>query len=115
MFLRRLTFRLSSRQMSIIQRDVLLRVLATITSPVFCEFVLELSGVPSQFTGPSSAYWGRWGSIDDFIDERFSQRGDFRVIISTGELCDWENFQWHAKRAFPLLAKRGCIHFEMPH
>jgi hypothetical protein len=89
--------------------------ISTITSPVFREIVLEVGGTPSRFDGPSPAYWGRWEEFDRMIEQRFAKNGDFRLIIRTGELQNREAFKEHAKGTFPLLASKGCIHFETSH
>lgn len=86
--------------------------ISTITSPVFRELVLELGDVSFRFDGPSMAYWGRWEEIDRLADERFAKHNDFKLVVRTGELGDKEAFQKHFKDNFPLLASRGCIHFE---
>lgn len=88
---------------------------STITSPLFHEFVLELNALSSRFDGPSPAYWGRWEEIDRLFEERFGQHGGFRLVIRTAELRDQDAFQRHAEGSFPLLAARGCIHFEKTH
>ena len=36
-------------------------------------------------------YWDNWEEIDQFLEERFATRGDFRLIIATDGLCDWKN------------------------
>ena len=105
---------MSSRQVSTIPRDALLGVLLTVTSPVFCELVLELIGLPPQFIRSPSTFWGRWEEVDVFLQQRFGARGDFMLIIRTGQLYDQENFQRHAKAKFPLLTSMGWIRFEAP-
>jgi len=105
---------MSSRQVSAIPRDELLAVLLTVTSPVFCELVLELIGLPPQFIRSPSTFWGRWEEVDVFLQQRFGVRGDFMLVIRTGELYDQENFQRHARAKFPLLTSMGCIRFEAP-
>lgn len=110
--LRRLTFRLAFPHMSVIPFKLALGALSTIRSPNFCEFVLELGKVPSQFIQSSSEHWGYWGNIDRFFEERWTEREDFRLIIRTGKLYDRETFEAHAKETFPLSARRGFIRFE---
>lgn len=90
-------------------------LVSTITSPFFSELVLELAGPPSHFGGLSAEYLGRWVSTDAFLEEQFAKGGDFKLIVRTGELHDRNTFQKHAKDNFPLLASRGCIHFETSH
>lgn len=88
----------------------------TVSSPFFCELVLELGGLPFQLGGPSREYRGRWEEIDRFLERRFAERpGDFKLTIRTRNFLDWENFQIHAKETFPLLESRGCIRFETSH
>lgn len=102
--------------LSILSPTLGLRALSTITSPVFCEFVLELGKLPSQFSRPSFEHWGHWqDGIDKLFEKRFAERGDFRLIIRTGKLYDREMFQAHARESFPLLARRDCIRFETSH
>lgn len=85
--------------------------LSTIRSPDFCELVLELGKLPSQFNSRLE-HWGDWGNVDRFFEERWGEREDFRLIIRTGKLYDRETFEAHAKESFPLSTKRGCIRFE---
>jgi hypothetical protein len=110
--LRRLALRTALCRVFVLELDVLIGVLSTISSPTFCEFVLELILFPAHFDETSSENWGRWEKVDEFLHGRFAQRGDFKVIIRTGEIHDWETFQRHMKEGFPLSARRGCIHFE---
>lgn len=86
--------------------------ISTITSPAFCELVLELGGLSSR-PDQQHQYWGHWERVDEWLKERSATRGDFKLIIRTGKLRDPETFQKHAKEAFPLLASGGCINFEM--
>jgi hypothetical protein len=110
--LSRMTLRMTFREVSILKRDALLGVLSTITSLVFSELVLEIGGLPSHFHEPSSEHWGCWEQIDDLLENQFAKYGSFRLVIRTNELNDKENFERHAKQSFPLLARRGRIHFE---
>lgn len=87
----------------------------SISSPVFCEFVLELGGLPFQFGGPYREGRNRWGGTDRFLEQGFARHGDFKLIIRTPKFRDLGDFQVHAKEAFPLLESRGCIHFEISH
>jgi len=84
----------------------------TITSPTFCELVLVV-GRFSSYSNEMS--WGRWAKVDGFLHERFAEYGDFRLIIRTGSRYALGAFQRHAKEGFPLLASRGCVHFETSH
>lgn len=113
--LRRLTFCVAFPRVSILSSDLTFEALSTITSLVFCEFVLELGKLPSLFSRPSSEHWGDWEEIDRLLEERFAKRKNFRLIIKTGKLYDRETFQAHARESFPLLARRGCIRFETSH
>ena len=91
---------------------LLLRVLSTITSPLFCEFVFELP----HFCRSDLPYWGDWGEIDRFFEERFATRGPFKLTIrTTNGHHDQGPLQKHAKEIFPLLESRGLIHFEAFH
>lgn len=110
--LRRLTLRVVFLQLSFLALELLPRSISTVTSPVFCEFVLELSALPSHFDGPSSAYWGGWDRIDRFLEGRFANREGFRLIIRTGDLGDRETFERHVKETFSFLKTRGRIDFE---
>ena len=110
--LRRLTFRLAFSHMSVLPFKLALGALSTIKSPDFCEFVLELGKVPSQFIETPSEYWGYWGNIDRFFEEQWTRREDFRLIIRTGKLYDRETFEAHAEETFPLSASRGFLRFE---
>lgn len=87
--------------------------LSSITSPNFREFVLELGEFPSYFNRPPLKHWGRWEEIDRFLNGRFAERADFRLVIRTGRLhVNRATFQKRAKETFPLLTSRGCIAFE---
>jgi hypothetical protein len=86
--------------------------MSTISSSLFHEFVLEISRIPVDFCGSYSLYWGEWERIDRFLEKRFATRQNFRLVIRTGELCDKETFEKHAKETFPFMADRGCIRFE---
>ena len=108
----RLTLRMTFHQVINFKRGIFVGVLSTITSPVFCVVVLEISKVPPRFDGSSSDHWGSWEEIDELLQNRFARYGSFRLLIRTGELRDPETFQMHAKEAFPLLANRGRVHFE---
>lgn len=88
-----------------------LRLLSTVASPVFREFVFE----PHDRNSSESAlmYWHPWKGVDELLEERFSREGDFRVVIRTGGLIyDQRTLQLVATEGFPLLAGRGCVHFE---
>lgn len=110
--LRRLTFRVPFSNVPALPAKLIATTVPTITSLLFCEFVLELGKLPSQFTQSSSKHWGPWGEIDSFFDEKFAERADFKVIIRTGKLYDRKTFQAHAKERFPMLEGRGRIQFE---
>jgi hypothetical protein len=103
---------MTAPQVFIFQRDLLLTALTTITSPVFCEFVLELGGLSPHLNRRYSMHWGPWHKIDEFLEDRFAKRRDFRLTIRTGEPGDKEGFQRHARETFLLLESRGCVHFE---
>ena len=109
--LRRLTLRMVFTRMSSLAFTFL--PILTVSSPVFCEFVLELGGRPFPLSGPSWGYRGRWEEIDGFLEQRFARHGGFKFIIRTSKVHDWETFQAHGKEAFPLLESRGCIRFQM--
>jgi len=113
--LRRLTFRMAFLHMSSLPFKFVRGALSTISSPDFREFVLEFGKIPSHFTQPSSEHWGHWATIDRFFQERWAERGDFKLIIRTGKLYDRETFEAYAKETFPLSARRGCIQFETSH
>jgi hypothetical protein len=88
--------------------ELLLRVLSTVTSPVFCELVLELGG-PSDPYGHQSIFRDRWRVLDGCLEERLSDRRDFKIIIREGlGWCKGE-FRRHAKEMLPLLARQECI------
>lgn len=96
----------------IINPEVLIGMLATVKSPFFCEFVLELSGLTSHFDPLFSEGWDRWKEIDRFLEEKFAKRADFKVVIRTGSTHDQALFQKHSEGGFPLLVRRECVHFE---
>ena len=90
----------------------LARMLSTIVSPAFYEFVLELGGssLPER---ESMIRWGPWRDFDILVEDKFARNRDFRFIIRTGDSSDWEELQRQAKwGCFPQLASRRCIYFE---
>ena len=105
--LRRLTF----RPALVTGSDTVLEFLPimTIRSPFFCEFVLEMGTIPPYLR---RAYWRRWREIDEFLDGQFAMHGDFRFVIRTGTLDAPSIFRGFARQGLPLLASRGCVHFE---
>jgi hypothetical protein len=113
--LRRLTFRMAFSQVSNFRWDLLLRVLSTIVSPIFYEFVLELREPPSIFGRALSEHWERWKDIDALLEERFAEHGDFRFVVRTDKLHDRATFQRRVKKSLPFLARRECVHFETCH
>ena len=109
--LHRLTCRAPFKS-AIIRPDLLIELFSTINSPFFCEFVLELATIPSQLEPRYLYLWGHWKEIDEFLEGKFSRRGDFKVIIRAGKTYDQEIFQNFVKGGFPLLVRRGCVRFE---
>ena len=110
--LRRLTLRMPFSQASTFERDPFFGTLSTITSPTFCELVIELLWAPFHFDGSPVKHWGHWEVIDEFIAENFAHRGDFRLIIRVNWLYDQETFRMHAMEIFRSSTKKGCIRFE---
>ena len=106
--LRRLILPMAFLQLFILDQDVLREALSTITSPAFCEFVLEVGGLTTYL----SEHWDKWKETDKFLDERFAKLDNFRLIIRTSEHYHKGTFQMHAKEKFPLLAGKGRIRFE---
>ena len=90
------------------------RFISTITSPVFCEFVLQLAGADAYPCKelPELIHWGLWERIDRSLEDQFSERGDFRLVIRTGKLFDQQAFQDYTMKTFSLLASRKRIRFE---
>ena len=116
--LRRLTFRMTLSQVHTYLPDRFLQVLSTIKSPAFREFVLELRTRPLYFDWLPSEERGRWEEVEKFFEEQLAVHEDFRFIIRTPgppswEVLRWEALQGYARVIFPLLASRGCIHFEV--
>ena len=110
--LRRLTLRVAFFQLAIFDQDALRTILSSITSPTFCELVLEIGRLPSRFRSPPPRHMGNWEDTDQFLEDRFSKCGKFRLIIQTSELDDGEQFQQRTKETFSSLASKGCIHSE---
>jgi hypothetical protein len=111
--LRRFTFRTAS--LSFYDREPLLKALSTIESQTFCEFVLELDGPLYCFDKQIAEYRSHWESIDEFLGERFANRGDSKLVIRTHKPDgprEGEEFRERVNGAFQALARRGCIHFE---
>ena len=94
---------------------LLLQTLSTITFPTFREFVLEGLDYISQFIMPPSKHWRGWGTIDKFLVVRFAEREGFKVIIRMDEFYGRKTLKVHARKGFPLLTSRGCVHFELFH
>ena len=107
--IRRLTFRATLNP--IVLLGYTHSLLITITSPVFCELVLEICGSAPPLEPWRLVSWDGRGK-SGYVFEEFSRNGDFRLIIRTSELSDREDLQRQAERAFPLLASRGCIYLE---
>ena len=107
--LRRLTLRMAAFS----DLDIpLVRMLSTIVSPAFCEFVLELGGSSPLPGRESMEKWGPWRDFDNLVEDNFATNRDFRFIIKTSEPPDWEELRKRAEQGFPLLAGRGCIYLE---
>lgn len=117
MALRRLTCRMPTQQAIIVEPDALIRLLSTIMSPIFCEFVLDLklevNELPTYYTLPPSEDWSRWVQIDKFLEDRFAKNGPFKVIVRTNKPHNRVIFQSQIRRGFPLLARRKCVHSEI--
>ena len=82
----------------------------TITYTALSEFVIVLGRFHDRL---ESMDWSRWDEIDRFLRERFAKRGDFKLIIKAGNLHVLDSYRRHVQEGFPLLASRGCIHFEV--
>lgn len=80
------------------------------TSLTLSEFVLELSGLPSEFT---RKVWGCWDKVDKTFESFLRFRPEFQVVIRTGRVYDRDQFEAQAKERFPLMTKRGRIQFEI--
>ena len=111
--LRRLTLRIMFPMLSEALK-LSTEAVSTITSPLFCEFVLELSGLLPHFRALSRTYKSdQLRELDRFLADRFADREDFTFIVRTPKLHDRETFEWHAREVFSSLANRGRIRFEM--
>ena len=90
----------------------------TITSPVFCEVVLQLRADPSISSRSDLGLppWldpERWHpGMDVVFGEQFAKCEGFGFIIKTHEPLKQETFQSQMKETFSLLAEKGCVHFE---
>lgn len=111
--LRRLTCRMDTHQMVTAGSTILERALSTISSLVFRELVLELGFPPFRADVDFKEGWSNWQRVDRLLEERFAERfQDFKLIIRKSDPHHLEIFQRDAVKGFPLLAGRGCIHFE---
>ena len=88
--------------------------LSTITSTALSEFVLDLSGSPSEFTLPALEInlWGDWSGIDEILGGFLDRCCDFKLVVRTGTLSDRDGFQAQAEKMFPLMAWMSRIEFE---
>ena len=107
MVLRRLIFLMGFLQVSFLLQYALREAL-TITSPVFCEVVLQISNLPPIPSGRDPA-----PGFDFIFGEQFAERKDFKLIIKTCVPLEQETFQIYMKETFSLLAREGHVHFEM--
>ena len=82
------------------------------TSLSLPEFVLELSGLPSELTQPSRTLWGNWDEIDKMFENFLRSRPEFKVFIRTRGLYNRDKFQAQVRERFPLMAGRACPRFE---
>jgi len=94
--------------------QVLPRILSTITSPSFSEFILEIESVPTTLGGACTAWcmWGRWTEFDEMFERMNIERG-FRVVIRAEEVDGESNFILQFEDRFPLMAARKGIVFEI--
>ena len=77
----------------------------TITSPSFCEAILQISKLP-QISSEDQA-------LTDFIFGRqFAEREDFGLVIKTCEPIEREPFQRLMEETFWLFVEKGHVHFE---
>ena len=88
------------------------RMLSTIESPAFCEFVLELGRSSPLPERKFMRKWSPWRDFDNLVEDKFAKNRDFRFIIRMNESSDWEELRKRAEQGFPLLAGRGCIYLE---
>ena len=102
--LRSLTVRVASQTVHHLHH-ALSQTLATITSPFFSEFILEMEKVPATL-GPG------WTEPDEMFERMDIERG-FRVIIRAEEVDRDSNFIVQAEDLFPLMAARKRIVFEV--
>ena len=96
----------------VINSDHLPRALSTIVSPSFCELVLEMKNYSTGFDWPSPGGGSRWEEVDKYLDERFSDRENFKLTIRSTESFNWSTYQGRARDCFPLLASKGRINLE---
>jgi hypothetical protein len=92
--------------------EALLNVLSKIASPSFHELVFELHSHSPSFSSLPLEGEDQWGGVDKFLEERFSGRKDFRVVIRSSESRDSLTLESYARENFPLMTIRGCIHSE---
>lgn len=109
--MRRVTFRTKHPKALLRELHPFIEFLSTITSPVFCEFVIELDKHPSYGDSPSLK-WGRWGVVDRFLYDIFSHRENFRVTVRSHRGYDQQMVELEAIARFPMLFQRGYLHFE---
>ena len=76
------------------------------------EFVLELSGLPSELTQQSLVLWGDWKDIDKRFESSLRFRPHFKVVIRTGRLYNRDEFQAQVRERFPLMSRRDRVQFE---
>jgi len=107
--LRRFVVRVAFTDLTRISLPVLQRVLKTIRSPIFSDFVLELGTPKAKLTSDiRPQICGRWTAID----RRLARCGSVRLVIRTAGAHEDEAFRERTKEVFPLMAESGLILFE---
>jgi hypothetical protein len=90
--LRRLTLRMPFDRAINEEPEVLLPILTTVKSPVFREFVLELTTLPAEYRGPSVEHWDHWLKVGNFFWLQFV--GNFKITIKTS----MGRYRWGVER-----------------
>lgn len=95
--LRRLTLRMPFDRVINTEPEVLFTILTTIRSPVFREFVLELTTLPAEYRGME--HWGHWMRVGRFFWKQLARNRKITIKSSMGRSrCGVERIYFEASQ-----------------